>query len=62
MRELLFDVLLPQKDDVWHGRTHNDACLRTAALRLRSQDLFVASRLLHIVGTAVATYGHDDVV
>ena len=24
---LIFDVLLPQKDDVWHGRTlHNDAC------------------------------------
>ena len=44
VRGLLFNDLLPQKDDVAWSIT--SWCLRTEALWLRSQDLFVASRLL----------------
>ncbi len=54
-RLLLFDVLLPQKGDVvWRGRSHLMLAHDSSAL-IEVAELFAVGRLLHVVGTAVAT-------
>ncbi len=61
---LLFDILSQQKDDVvWRGRSHHDACEQQRSTSNEVAGLFfVVGRMLHVVGKAVVTYEHDDVV
>ncbi len=42
--------------------SHHDACAQQRSTSNEVAGLFVVGRLLHVVGKAVVTYEHDDVV